>query len=193
MPARIPPSAPPRRAPADHHTPPPPPHPPPSRPRGIGSFPRPPPPPPRPAQPPRGPPVGRPREHLTRRRPSNVQVADFAGVLHDELPARFDLFAHQCGEDPLRLLCLGNRHALQRPHLRVHRRLPELLWVHLGQALVALDLHLLAAGLQLAHDDLPLVVRVGILPFLARLDQVERRLGDVDLAALDQWDRVAGE
>src|SRR5690554_4054983 len=74
------------------------------------------------------------------RDPSDVEVLHAARVRLDELAPRLDGVAHQRREDHV-----GFGHVLdadfeERPRLRIHRRLPELLRVHLTEALVALDL-----------------------------------------------------
>ena len=82
-------------------------------------------------------------------------------------------------------------HADQRAALGIHGGLPELLGVHLAQALVAL--HVDAAFAELLHEPVLLVVRVAVLLDVALLHAVERRLGHVDVAALDDLAEVAEE
>src|SRR5689334_23881761 len=75
----------------------------------------------------------------------DVEVLHEVRVLFDEDAPRIDLVAHQ------RLVDLIGEHRLldgdleQRATLRIHRRIPELLGVHLAQALVALDVERSAA------------------------------------------------
>src|SRR5687767_15101164 len=70
---------------------------------------------------------------------SDVEVRDAQRVLLDELAARFDDVAHQRREDLVR----GDRVLdadLQQPaRFGVDRRLPQLLGIHLAEALEALD------------------------------------------------------
>src|SRR3990172_6832807 len=73
----------------------------------------------------------------------------------------------------------------------VHRRLPELLGVHLAQTLVALNGHL--AVLEAADVGVLLLIVVQPASLLAMLDAVQRRLGDVEVTALDQLAHVAEE
>src|SRR5438034_1955151 len=65
-----------------------------------------------------------------------------AGVLLDELAARFDVLAHQHREQAIRGGGVLQRDLDQVAGLRVHRGLPELFGLHLRQALEALDVHL---------------------------------------------------
>ena len=64
------------------------------------------------------------------RRPQRVRL--------DELAPRLDLVAHQHREHLVRLDRVVDLHAQQAAHGRVHRGFPQLLGVHLAQALVAL-------------------------------------------------------
>src|SRR3990170_8387244 len=73
----------------------------------------------------------------------------------------------------------------------VHRRLPELLRIHRTQTLVALDVHL--AVLEAADIGVLLLIVVQPAGLLAMLDAVQRRLGDVEVAALYQLAHVAEE
>ena len=82
-------------------------------------------------------------------------------------------------------------HPEQQPGRRVHGGLPQLVGVHLAEALVALDGRLLAVEPDL--DLLQLVVGVGVHRLLARLHLIERRLGDVDVARLDEVAHVTEE
>src|SRR4051794_17479892 len=70
----------------------------------------------------------------------DIQVGDEAGVLLDELAARLDLVAHEHREQLRRGQRVVHVDLLQRPAGRVHRRLVELLGVHLAEALEAREL-----------------------------------------------------
>src|SRR4051812_32492191 len=78
---------------------------------------------------------------------SDVKVPDLAGLGVDELLPWRDLLAHELREHLVG--CLGVRAVdpQEGPRRRVHRRLPELLGVHLAEALEALDGHVLAVHL----------------------------------------------
>src|SRR6476469_5839988 len=80
---------------------------------------------------------------------SDVEEADVLRVLLDEAAARLDVLAHQRGERLVRGGRVLEGHLEQRAGLRVHRGLPELLVVHLAEALVALDPVLLGDPLAL--------------------------------------------
>src|SRR5262245_11935098 len=81
----------------------------------------------------------------------DVQVHDVQRVLLDEIAAGFDGIAHEDGEHLVGADGIFHGDLEERARLRVHRRLPELLRIHLAEALVALE-----GGpvLGLLHDDL---------------------------------------
>src|SRR3990170_3673088 len=83
-----------------------------------------------------------------RQKGSDIQRRDVQRVLFDEFPARLDLVPHQAGEDLVGVGLVAELDAQQLPRLRVHRRLPELIGVHLPQALVPLDRLPLLRGVQ---------------------------------------------
>src|SRR3954463_5285352 len=70
------------------------------------------------------------RPCATRR--SDVKVADLPRLGLDEVLPRRDLLAHQHREDRVRGDGVVDLGAEERPRLGVHRRLPELLGVHLA-------------------------------------------------------------
>ena len=71
-----------------------------------------------------------------------------AGVLLDELAPRLDLVAHQHREEAVGGRRVVHRDLRQRAGRGVHRRLAQLLGVHLAQALEALELDALAGDRQ---------------------------------------------
>jgi hypothetical protein len=78
--------------------------------------------------------------------------------------------------------------------LRVHRRLPELLRVHLAQPLVALDRgQALVAVAEARRDLVALALVVGVELVLPALDLEEGRLRDVDVARVDQLGHLPEE
>jgi hypothetical protein len=62
----------------------------------------------------------------------NVQVANIQGVLLDELSARFDLIPHQDTEQLVSADRIFDAYLEQRPPIRVHRRFPQLVGIHLA-------------------------------------------------------------
>ena len=70
---------------------------------------------------------------------SDIQVLDLARPGLDEVAARLDLLAHQRREDAIGLGSVVDLSLQQRARRRAHGRFPELLGVHLAQALEALD------------------------------------------------------
>src|SRR5690242_5166550 len=113
---------------------------------------------------------------------SDVKVAHLAGLGLDELLARLDPLAHELGEDLVGHRGVLDLDAEQGPCLRVHRRLPELVGVHLAEALEALDAGALG---HLLEDPLAVLLGLRVAGHLARGDPVERRLGDVQVALVD--------
>src|SRR6185503_9996524 len=122
-------------------------------------------------------------EPPSRTRRSDVKVPDLPGLGLDELLAWRDLLAHQHREDRVGLFRVLDLGAEERPRLRVHRRLPELIGVHLAEALEALDRHVLAV--HLLDDPVPLLLALRVASHLPGRDAIERRLGDVEVAVLD--------
>src|SRR5579875_173383 len=127
---------------------------------------------------------------------SNVEVADFLRVLLNELAPGFDLVAHERPEQQIDIaVAVGavrvELDLQQRPRLRVHRGLPQLFRVHLGEALVPLDLERDVLLAEVGGHLVPLEVGVGVVRLLPGFDEVQRRLGDEHLPALDQHGHVA--
>src|SRR5918992_393383 len=126
---------------------------------------------------------------------SDVQVADLAGLAADEVASRLDLLAHEGAEDLVCLRRVAHLDLEERPRVRVHGRLPQLVGVHLAEALEALDgnvLRLAVAG-QLLDRLVALLLIAGVSRHLAGADPVERRLADVEVAAIDDLGHVAGK
>src|ERR1700722_12187064 len=76
---------------------------------------------------------------------SHVQVRHAQRILLDELAARLDNIAHELDEDVVGLVDLADLDLQQRARLAIESRLPELVLVHLSQALVALESDALAS------------------------------------------------
>jgi hypothetical protein len=72
----------------------------------------------------------RPAQLIKHRRLLNVEIHDFERVVFDELAARFDIFAHQRGENILGSYRVLEFHLQQRARIGVHGRVPELLGIH---------------------------------------------------------------
>jgi len=86
-----------------------------------------------------------------------------------ELPARLHLVAHEDSEDPVRLHCILQGDPKHDPPLRIHGSLPELLGVHLTQALVPLNDRFVHACYQLVK----LLIAIGVIGLLSLLDLIE--------------------
>src|SRR4029078_461287 len=99
-------------------------------------------------------------------------------VLLDENSARFDLVAHQRLEDLVGEHRFLDADLEKRATLRIHRRVPELVGIHLAEALVALDVdRAVSVAVAEPRGDLyalGLVVRVVL--FAALCHPVQRRL-----------------
>src|SRR5204863_9430820 len=89
---------------------------------------------------------------------SDVKVPHLAGLGLDELLARLDPLAHEPGEDLVGLGGVVDLDPQEHPRLGVHRRVPELVGVHLAEALEPLDAQVLDRELL---DD-PVAVRLGL-------------------------------
>src|SRR5918998_3010676 len=116
---------------------------------------------------------------------SSIQVLHLSGVLFDELFARLDLVAHECREE-----LVGDRRGVdrdlqERPVLGIHRRIPQLVGVHLAEALEARDVGA-PVGAQTPQGLLQLAVVVDVVVAAVVRHLVERGLRDVDVARLDQ-------
>src|SRR5215204_1101353 len=118
-----------------------------------------------------------------------IQVLHLAGVLLDKSLARLDLVAHERREQLVGDRCGLDRDLQERPVLRVHRGIPELVRVHLPEALEAADAGV-AVGVQARQGLLQLPVVVDVVVLALVRDLVERRLRDVDVAGLDQLRHV---
>src|SRR5438874_2564362 len=82
----------------------------------------------------------------------DIQVGDVERVLLDELAPGLDGVTHQDREHLVGADGVLHRDLQERPRLRIHRRLPELLGIHLTEALVALER---GAGPRLVEDHAP--------------------------------------
>src|SRR6516162_8857035 len=67
---------------------------------------------------------------------SDIEVAHVERVFLDKLATRFDLIAHQLGENFLRLLNRRDLNLEHRTRLGIHGGVPELGGVHLAESLV---------------------------------------------------------
>ena len=96
-----------------------------------------------------------------------------------EFAARLDDVAHEDAEELVGFDGVLHLDAVDDAVLGVHRRLPELLGVHLAEPFVALDVDFFAVRLFLRLFHLFVGEAVGYL--LAALHAVERRLRDVEI------------
>ena len=127
----------------------------------------------------------------------NIQEADVAGVFLDEFLAGFHLLAHKLAHHALGLHGVIDVHLQKRAGCRLHGGFPQLLGVHLTEALIALNIELAGVvvlgqggGQRLLVVDVTLDLRAaGILLLQAE----DRRLGDVDVAEVDELGHIAVE
>src|SRR3954471_4690488 len=120
-----------------------------------------------------------PSHPLRRVRASDVDLRRERVVL-DEPPPVLDHLAHQLREEHLGLGGVLDRHLLERARLRVHRRLAQLVGVHLAQALEAVeaDARLLADHLE--HGRAQRLERQRLLGLVAERDGERRDAGRFD-------------
>src|SRR5512143_4257896 len=122
----------------------------------------------------------------------DVELIRFARALRDEAVTRSRVLAHQLAEHALGLESARHRDLESAAAARVERRLLELVGHHLAEPLEAHDLgfHVLR---ELREDfvALLLVERPGGL--FRGVDPVERRLREIDEAALDELRHVPPE
>src|SRR4030042_1953166 len=104
------------------------------------------------------------------------------GVL-DEPPPGLHRIPHEDVEQVVRLDGVLDRHALEQARVEAHGGLPQLVRVHLSQALVPLHLGPLA---ELLHGIAELLVGEHVPLVLALLDPVQRGLRDVEVSPPDQ-------
>src|SRR5215831_14855882 len=119
----------------------------------------------------------------------DVQVFHELRVVLDEHAPGLDVVAHQRLKDLIGQHGFLDGHLEQRARFRIHRRVEELVGVHLAQALVPLDgvaLRFTVAVREALDDVFALLLVVGIIRFLALRDTEERWLRDVDVARLDE-------
>ena len=77
----------------------------------------------------------------------DVEVLYFECVVADEVPAFLHVTTHQDTKESVGLACVVELNAQQCSCNRIHRRIPQLVSVHLAQTLKTLYLNSLAADL----------------------------------------------
>src|SRR6266704_2172460 len=87
---------------------------------------------------------GAPAPH---RQELNIQILHIQRILFDKLPSRFDIFAHEGGEDGFALRKVFEFHRKKSAALGVHGGFPELRGGHFAETFVALHVVALAAFL----------------------------------------------
>src|SRR5664280_2697683 len=122
---------------------------------------------------------------------SDIEVLDLPRLGLDEVLARLDALAHQHREDRVGFRGVVHLRPQEGARLRVHRGVPELIRVHLTEALEPLDRHVLDG--HLLDDGVALRFRCGVVGHLAGADPEERRLGDEEITVLDDLRHVPEE
>src|SRR5438128_1533226 len=110
---------------------------------------------------------------------SDIEEANVLRVLFDEVATRFDLVAHQPREPEIGARRILDVYADQQPPRWIHRRIPQLLEIHLAETLEAVDLDALLRQLDGVVPQCFEGVCLGTL--LAKL-QRERRQAAGDVA-----------
>ena len=115
--------------------------------------------------------------------------------MFDERLARLDLLAHEHGEYLVGVHGVLERDLLERAGLGVHGRLPELVRVHLAEALEAVDVDLRVriVAAHLGRDLIALLVGESHARGLAAVELIQRWDGGVDIAAVDERAHEAEE
>src|SRR5690606_22588424 len=118
---------------------------------------------------------------------SDVEVVSELGALLDEAETRIGLVAHQVLDRPAGVGVLDDGDAQERAPGGVHGGFPELRWHHLAKALEAADLDL-APAVELALQQFLAVRVIARISDLGALRQaVERRHGEIEMAAADEF------
>src|SRR2546425_1644082 len=121
----------------------------------------------------------------------DVQVHDFLRVLLDVLPAGLDGLPHEDREQGIGGRGVLDRDLLQQAARRIHRRLPELVGVHLSKAFVPLVHDPFVA--EFLRQVFALLLCVRVMEILAFLDLVQGRLRDVHEPAIEERSHVSEE
>lgn len=110
----------------------------------------------------------------------NINIDRVLGVLLDERLARLDLFAHEHGEHLVGVHGVLERDLLERAGLGVHGRLPELVRVHLAEALEAVDvdLRVRVVAAHLGGNFIALLVGEGHARGLAAVELIQWRMAE---------------
>ena len=103
----------------------------------------------------------------------------------DETLARGHFFAHQFGKHLVGFHEILDAHFQHLARFRVHRGFPKLFGVHFAQALVARHFGL-ALRLVVGQHPVFFLIAVGVFDAAAGFQAVQRRLGDVEKAVVDE-------
>ena len=122
--------------------------------------------------------------------PLNVKIHDIFRISFNKFATRLYLFAHQERKGLIGRRRILHRDLKQRAVLGIHSGLPQLLRVHLAEALVALYAHAVSHFVDAVAL---LLLSVGIADVLALLVLEQRRLRDEHMAVLDQRTHEAEE
>ena len=118
-------------------------------------------------------------------------------MLLDELLTGFNRIAHQVTHRALGLSRIVNAHLKQGARRRFHGGLPKLIGIHLSEALVTLNVEFFRTAHFGKHGSKrTFVVNVALYlrgAGVLLLDTENRRAGDVDIAAVDQFGHIAIE
>ena len=108
------------------------------------------------------------------------------GISLDKLAARRHVIAHQHGECTFRFGGIVYGNLTEKPLLRVHSRIPELLVAHLSETFVPLDRYALVRSFSKLCRSIPALLFRPAVNFLpALLHQIKRRCRKVDIPVPD--------
>src|SRR5438105_4954990 len=131
----------------------------------------------------------------SRRKPSDIELFDLSGSLHDELEARAHVLAQQVVDGLFgeQRLIFGNGDSQRHAPGRIKRGGLERVRVHFAQAFEAHDVGLGVALAMLFQDAVTIRVVQRPVDILADLDLVERWLGNEDVSLPDEIAHVPVE
>ncbi len=128
----------------------------------------------------------------------DIQVAHFGSVGLDKAAARRNQIAHQHGEGLVGLLGIFQGHLEDGAVGWIEGCIPELFGIHLSQTFIALDRvaatdALARLWVEAGEEFIALGIGIGINALLAVLDQIERRLSDIEVTVGDQRAHITEE
>src|SRR5215212_4998689 len=110
----------------------------------------------------------------------DIEIGDGERVFPNEISTRLHDVAHELGEEIVGFVELAHLNLKKSAHVLIERGFPQLLGIHLAQALVALHGDALAAGGKNGVEKLQRTVNDGLLVLAAQLPRAR-----IDLLKMD--------